>query len=175
MISRGRLSKSWLRVNKTKWCREARLRKTLYKPLNGSQTKGSQRENLLKKDKIKPFSEYHSRQNASFTDYLSFKKYKSFVKKFPQPPPQVYHQRTNCTKDPKRGERRENWPDFLPPRDYFGDNSSRDRKRRRSKFSGVRAFGKLLTEWLQLNNTAINPGCCCPTGIPLNVYTSPFD
>ena len=124
---------------------------------------------------MKPFSEYHSKQNASFTNFLSFKKYKSFFKKFPQPPPQVYHQRTNCTKDPKRGERGENWPDFLPPRDYFGDNSSRDRKRRRSKFSGVRAFGKLLTEWLQLNNTAINPGCCCPTGIPLNVYTSPFD
>ena len=62
MISRGRLSKSWLRVNKTKWCREARLRKTLYKPLNGSQTKGSQWENLLKKDKIKPFSASRSRQ-----------------------------------------------------------------------------------------------------------------
>ena len=55
MISRGRLSKSWLRVNKTKWCREARLRKTLYKPLNGSQTKGSQWENLLKKDKKSHF------------------------------------------------------------------------------------------------------------------------
>ena len=115
-----------------------------------------------------------SRQNASFKNYLSFEKCISLAKKFPQPPPEVYHQRTNCTKDPKRGERGENWPDFLPPRDYFGDNSSRDRKRRRSKFSGVRAFGKLLTEWLQLNNTAINPGCC-PTGIPLNVYTSPFD
>ena len=80
MISRGRLSKSWLRVNKTKWCREARLRKTLYKPLNGSQTKGSQWENLLKKDKIKPFSEHRSRQNASFKNYLSFEKYKSLTK-----------------------------------------------------------------------------------------------
>ena len=53
---------------------------------------------------VKPFSEHHARQNASFKYYLSLEKYKSLVKKFPQPPPQVYHQRTNCTKDPKRGE-----------------------------------------------------------------------
>ena len=46
---------------------------------------------------------------------------------------------------------------FSPPRDYFGDNSSPEQKRRRSKFSGVRAFGKLLTERLQVNNMAINP------------------
>ena len=46
---------------------------------------------------------------------------------------------------------------FSPPRDYFGDNSSREQRRRRSKFSGVRAFGKLLTERLQVNNMAINP------------------
>ena len=157
MISRGRLSKSWLRVNKTKWCREARLRKTLYKPLNGSQTKGSQWENLLKKDKWKHFQNTMLDKTHLLRIIYHFRNIKVLSNKFPQPPPQVYHQRTNCTKDPKRGERGENWPDFLPPRDYFGDNSSRDRKRRRSKFSGVRAFGKLLTERLQVNNMAINP------------------
>ena len=146
MISRGRLSKSSLRVNKTKWCSRGRLRKTLYKPLNGSQTRNPCGENFWGWGGLlrfyPPLKNIKLRKNQIKTNNCFEGLHSKCMDKLQE------------MSQKGESERKLAW--FSPPRDYFGDNSSREQKRRRSKFSGVRAFGKLLTEWLQLNNTAIN-------------------
>ena len=102
MISRGRLSKSSLRVNKTKWCsRGSVCEKHFTNHWMGPKRSGDPRgENFLStlEDfplpaiKIKVW-EIKLRQKKSFLwdIYANYKKY------------------------PKRGKLGENWPDFLPP------------------------------------------------------------
>ena len=153
MISTGRLSKSSLRVNKTKWCSRASVCEKHFTnhwmgpkrsgtPKMGPKPSGDQkwvpRFSPPRNIKIKVVGNQIKTKNSFLWD--------------------LYMQSLHC-KLQEISQKEGKWEKIgliFSPGDYFGDNSSRE-QRRRSKFSGVRAFGKLLTEWLQLNNTAINP------------------
>ena len=161
MISKGRLSKSFLLVNKTKWCSRGPPAKNTLQTTEWVANAGLPAEKTFwgspgwfGRELVRvctPLNYKHKSNKELEIPFYQFLILKSIAIVV------VFSRsiRKLVERSPRGFGRKLAW--FSPPRDYFGDNSSPEQKRRRSKFSGVRAFGKLLTERLQVNNMAINP------------------